>query len=189
MKTDEYLKRTGAQPAAAPSEELDAELDDFEGSEFDQEYECYMTEQAEPDDLQYLLEIDEELRGNPARQETVGRAIRNKACSLVSDSKQLIAYGIFDYTGKDKQGCVKHVFVAPDYRLQGVGAEMLMTFESTCDTPKIYASIPVTNLAAQEMVKSVGYRPVRSAQTVPGEILFMKKIWEAEAPMPLETVQ
>ena len=117
-----------------------------------EELECFMTEVAEKEDLPYLLEIDEEARQDPDKQRMIEAAIRNRTCKLVADSKQLLAYGIFDYSAKGKMGHARLVFVVPSHRRQGVGSEMLMSFEATCEKPRIYASVPLTNLAAQEML-------------------------------------
>ncbi|MBY0506110.1 MAG: GNAT family N-acetyltransferase [Bryobacteraceae bacterium] len=163
--------------------EIEDELDDFGPFE---ELQYFMTEVAEMDDLPYLLEIDEEAQQDPDKRRMIEAAIQDRTCKLVAHGEQVLAYGIFDYSAKGKMGHARLVFVAPSHRRQGVGSELLMTFESICEQPRIYARVPVTNLAAQEMLKRVGYQLEKN---LPTETIFVKHIWEPTPFARPETVQ
>ena len=177
MKTDEFRRRLEIEP-----------LEDGP----DPELECYMTELAEMTDLEELCEIDEFVADNPARRKMIEEAIQKRQCWLVADDSQVLAYGIFDYSFKN-QGLVKLVHVHVDYRRQGVGAEMLMTFESTCESRKIYAAVPLNNLAAQELVQRVGYIPLRG-EAFRGplddpRVIYVKDLYGPPRRMHSETIQ
>jgi ribosomal protein S18 acetylase RimI-like enzyme len=195
MKTDD-LRRKMEMEAPVLDEATEGPdnpdgLDELgEGEEL--EFECYMTERAEMDDLEFLLEIDEQAQNDPARLMMIEQAIRDQTCKLVADSTQVLAYGIFDHSYHE-HGFVKMVFVHPEYRRQGVGADMLLGFEATCETPQIYAAIPLSNLEAQELFRSVGYVPVEgvppSGNPSDPEVLYVKNIWEPMPETEPETVQ
>lgn len=174
------------------TDELRRKLEtDIEEDTVDQEFECYMTEPAEITDLDELCEIDEFTRDNPARRKLIEKAIHDKQCWLVADSKQVLAYGIFDYSYKN-QGTVRLIHVQEEYRRQGVGGEMLMTFESQCESKKIYATVPRNNLAAQELVKRVGYSeagvPPRGDIANP-DIIYVKDLWSPAAAYRPDRIQ
>ena len=181
MKAEEFPEKTEPE-----LDEFDDELDELDESEL-QEFKCYMTETAEADDLQYILEVDEEAREVPARRQMIEQAIGNRTCKLMTHEGQIMAYGIFDYSGRGKMGCVKLIYVIPEQRRDGVGSDMLMGFEPYCEKPRIYASVPRDNLAAQELFKSVDYHLVNEPQAEP-ELLFVKNIW-APTPRQRQTVQ
>jgi len=187
MKAEEFPK-----PAEADFDEFDEELEEFD--ELDesemQEFKCYMTEQAEADDLEHIQDVDPEARDNPAKLQLIETAIREGHCKLVTHEGQIMAYGIFDYSAQGgKHGCVKLIHVIPEQRRDGVGSDMLMGFESTCETSKIYASVPQDNLAAQELFKSVDYRVAKEPKSPGADILFVKNIWEPPSPRARDTVQ
>ena len=165
----------------------EAEFDEIDESEL-QDFKCYMTETAEPDDLQHIQDVDEEARQDPAKRRMIEQAIADGNCKLMTHEGQIMAYGIFDYSAKGKQGCVKLIYVIPEQRRDGVGADMLMGFEPFCETPKIFASVPRTNLAAQELFKSVDYHALNEPRASDADILFVKSIW-APTPRRRETVQ
>ncbi len=186
METDDLRRKLDFDP----NRETDEDDDDFEELELD----CYMTERAEVQDLVDLFAMDELSQDNPARRAMVEKAVRDGHCSLVSNNAgQILAFGIFDYSYSRKQGFIHLIHVHVDHRGQGVGADMLMGFESTCSTQHIYCAVPRSNLAAQELVRSVGYVqakkvPQRGNPKDP-ETVYVKDIWAPEPYLPLETVQ
>ena len=164
--------------------------DDFEAQEFD----CHMNERAEVQDLEDLFAMDELSQDNPARRAMVEQAVRDGHCSLVSNNAgQIVAYGIFDYSYSRKQGFVQLIHVHVDHRRDGVGTDMLMSFESTCSTQHIYCAVPRSNLAALELVRSAGYVqakkvPQRGDPKDP-ETVYVKDIWAPTPYLPPDTVQ
>ena len=169
MKTDDLQRKLPP--------DLDLEDDDElpEGYE-PEEFEMYLTEPATLADLEEICAIDELMAVTPGRREMVERAIRNETCKIVADSKQVLAYMIFDYSHQ-KQGCVRLLHVAESYRRQGVGLDILEGMESTCEKPRIYASVPKTNPTAQRLFQRAGYRKTKEWGGE-GVIVYMKKIWE-----------
>ena len=171
--------------------DLDPEADDnFEELEFD----CHMNERAEVQDLEDLFAMDELSQDNPARRAMVEKAVRDGHCSLVSNNaSQIVAYGIFDYSYSRKQGFVHLIHVQVDHRRDGVGTDMLMSFESTCSTQHIDCAVPRSNLAAIELLRRAGYV---QAKKVPQqgnpkdpETVYVKDIWAPTPYLPPDTVQ
>ncbi len=178
MKTDDLQRKLPPESESADEPKF-ADDDDLPEDYELEEFECYMTEPATLADLEEICEIDELMAVTPGRREMVERAIRSDTCKIVSDSKQVLAYMIFDYSHQ-KQGCVRLVHVAESYRRQGVGLDILEGMESTCGKPRIYASVHKTNLVAQRLFQRAGYRKTKEWDGE-GMIVYMKKIWE---PMP-----
>ena len=181
METDDQRLKMDLDPEAD---------DDFEEFALD----CHMNERAEVQDLEDLFAMDELSQDNPARRAMVEQAVRDGHCSLVSNNAgQIVAYGIFDYSYSRQQGFVKLIHVHVDHRQDGVGTDMLMSFEATCSTQHIYCSVPRSNLAAVELVRSAGYVqakkvPQRGNPKDP-ETVYVKDIWAPTPYLPPDTVQ
>ncbi|WP_420883021.1 GNAT family N-acetyltransferase [Thermus tengchongensis] len=55
------------------------------------------------------------------------------------------------------QGFISLLYIHPNYRGQGVGTMLVRYLESVCQTPKLFTSTNLSNVAMQGLLVKLGY--------------------------------
>ncbi|GAA6749271.1 hypothetical protein Thermus72351_23590 [Thermus brockianus] len=96
---------------------------------------------------------EERAEGNCA---LVERAVDTGNCFVVEAHQQVVGYAVLEYTFY-AQGFISLLYIHPNYRGQGVGTMLVRYLESVCQTPKLFTSTNLSNVAMQGLLVKLGY--------------------------------
>jgi ribosomal protein S18 acetylase RimI-like enzyme len=69
---------------------------------------------------------------------------------------EVIGYGVLDYTFFSN-GSIDRLYVHSNHRRRGAGKALLPHLESLCETPKLFVTTDLSNLAMQSLLVKLEY--------------------------------
>lgn len=77
-----------------------------------------------------------------------------------TDGSRIVGFVLGDHRPFDDTAWIASLAVHPDYRNQGIGADLLQRCEKELKTPRVSLSVRISNEAAIRLYKRHGYRVV-----------------------------
>ena len=111
---------------------------------------------AEPADLESLCHLDPDAMADYRQRDFVASAIEDGRCWVAFFDETLVAYGVFNYQFHG-YGVIHRVFVWPAFRRRGIGRALLDYFSDACSSPRLYITVPQSELAMQELLRTRGF--------------------------------
>ncbi|MFL6207556.1 MAG: GNAT family N-acetyltransferase [Pyrinomonadaceae bacterium] len=112
---------------------------------------------ANADDVAAICRFDHIAQADTgARREFVVRSVAAGSCYVLVADKQVVAYGVLDYSFY-ACGFIAMLLVDARYRRRGYGLLLLRHMESVCRTPKLFTSTSLSNLPMQSLLNKLGY--------------------------------
>jgi ribosomal protein S18 acetylase RimI-like enzyme len=109
-------------------------------------------------DIEALAAIDMLAQTSSQRREFIMRSVANGRCSvLITPGGQPAGYGVLDYSFYE-YGFVPLIYVDAAHRCLGAGRLLLRHLENLCQTPKLFTSTNLSNLAMQALLGKMDYR-------------------------------
>lgn len=107
-------------------------------------------------DVTAIKGFDHIARQNQQRCALVERSVETGNCFVVEAHQQVVGYAVLEYTFY-AQGFISLLYIHPNYRGQGVGTMLVRYLESVCQTPKMFTSTNLSNVAMQALLVKLGY--------------------------------
>ena len=109
-------------------------------------------------DIEALAAIDLLARTSVQRREFIMRSVAHGRCSvLVTRDGHPAGYGVLDYSFYE-YGFVPLIYVDAAQRCLGGGRLLLRHLKGLCQTPKLFTSTNLSNLAMQALLRKMDYR-------------------------------
>src|ERR1041384_8634170 len=115
----------------------------------------YSMRMAEDGDAGAILHFDHVAQSDSKRPGTIQRSITNGNCFVAIADKFVIGYVILDDSFYEN-GFIPMLYIAPDYRRQGVGESLMQPVEEACRTEKLFTSTNLSNTAMQRLLAKLG---------------------------------
>ena len=127
-------------------------------------------------DIEEIVAFDDVARSTPSRCEFVRRSLGGGCCHVAEAGGKVVAYGVIErnFFGYD---FIPILYVAPAWRLRGVGREVMVHLERHCTTPKLFTSANQSNAAMRRLLLGLGYLPsgvVENLDAGDPELVFVK---------------
>lgn len=107
-------------------------------------------------DVSAIKVFDHIAQQNQQRCALVERSVDTGNCFVVEAHQQVVGYAVLEYTFY-AQGFISLLYIHPKYREQGVGTMLVQHLESICQTPKLFTSTNLSNIAMQALLAKLGY--------------------------------
>jgi GNAT superfamily N-acetyltransferase len=111
---------------------------------------------ANESDVEALCSLDVVARCENQRRELIRRSVASGACFVAVAEDEVIGYGVLNYTFY-YNGCIEMLFVHSNHRRRGAATALLRHLESLCETPKLFVSTNLSNLAMQSLLAKLEY--------------------------------
>jgi ribosomal protein S18 acetylase RimI-like enzyme len=111
---------------------------------------------ANESDMEALCSLDLIARCENDRREFIGRAVVSGTCFVALAEKEVIGYGVLNYTFYGN-GHIEMLYVESGHRRRGAGESLVQHMESLCQTPKLFTSTNLSNLPMQALLVKSGY--------------------------------
>jgi N-acetylglutamate synthase-like GNAT family acetyltransferase len=121
--------------------------------------------QADSEDLDALVQLDEVARRDRRRVDGLAQAIADAQCYLCEDGSEVVGYGVLEYSWYEC-GFIRLLYVARPHRRRAVASTLLHVMEERCTTPKLFTSTNRANAPMRALLAKHGYAEFGS---VPGE--------------------
>ena len=129
-------------------------------------------------DATAIVALDPAAPSRQSRTNFIYRSITARTCYVAEIEGAIVGYGVLEYTFFD-HGFIPLVLVEPSRRRQGIGMAIVQHMERTCKTPRLFATMPKSNIAIQGLLKKLGYRRSGTIQNLDDngvELVFFKKV-------------
>src|SRR5262245_24869662 len=107
-------------------------------------------------DIETICAFDLIAQREDRRREFIRRSVSSGACYVAVENEEVVGYGVLNYGFYDN-GCIDALYGHPAYRRRGVGAALIESLESLCQTPKLFTSTNLSNLPIQSLLAKLGY--------------------------------
>ena len=111
---------------------------------------------ANKNDIDALYAFDLIAVRENARREFIRRSIASSTCYVALADNEVIGYGVLNYTFF-ANGCIDMLYVHSNHRRRGAGETLLRHLESLCETPKLFVTTNLSNLAMQSLLVKLEY--------------------------------
>ncbi len=109
-------------------------------------------------DTKAIIEFDHVAQSDRVRVNFIHQAVSSRNCYVAVTDDLVVAYGVLDYSFFG-HGFVSILYVKPNYRRQGVGTYLIRHMERSCNTKKLFATVPETNTEMQALLEKAGFQP------------------------------
>ena len=107
-------------------------------------------------DVEDLCSLDLIAVREKKRREFIGRSVASNTCYVAVANNEVIGYGVLNYTFFGN-GSIDMLYVHSDHRRRGAAEALLRYLESLCETPKLFITTNLSNLAMQSLLVKLGY--------------------------------
>jgi ribosomal protein S18 acetylase RimI-like enzyme len=111
---------------------------------------------ANEKDVEALCALDLIAVREKERREFIGRSVSSNACYVAEAQGEVIGYGVLDYSFFSN-GSIDMLYVHSDHRRRGAGEILLRHLESLCETPKLFVTTNLSNVAMQSLLVKSDY--------------------------------
>ncbi|HKY42486.1 MAG TPA: GNAT family N-acetyltransferase [Pyrinomonadaceae bacterium] len=111
---------------------------------------------ADQSDVEALCALDLIAVRENERWEFIKRSVASSTCYVVVAENEVSGYGVLNYTFYG-HGWIDMLYVHSNHRRRGAGEALLRHLESVCETPKLFVSTNLSNLAMQSLLVKLEY--------------------------------
>lgn len=111
---------------------------------------------ANESDVEALCSLDLIAVRENERREFIKRSIASSTCHVAVVENEVIGYGVLNYTFFGN-GSIDMLYVHSNHRRCGAGEILLRYLESLCETPKLFVTTNLSNLAMQSLLVKLEY--------------------------------
>ncbi len=111
---------------------------------------------ANESDVEDLCSLDLIAVREEKRREFIRRSVASNTCYVAVAKNEVIGYGVLNYTFFGN-GSIDMLYVHSNHRRRGAGEVLLRYLESLCETPKLFITTNLSNLAMQSLLVKLGY--------------------------------
>ncbi len=135
-------------------------------------------EEATEQDINSLLALDYRTTGSTRRKDFITEAVKAGQCFVKRENDNITGFGILEYTFYE-QGFIGLLIVDSEYRRRGIASAIIKYFESICKTKKLFTSTNESNIIAQEVYESLGFKKsgcIENLDEGDPEIIYFKQL-------------
>lgn len=111
---------------------------------------------ANESDVEDLCSLDLIAVHEKKRREFIGRSVASNTCYVAVANNEVIGYGVLNYNFFGN-GSIDMLYVHSNHRRRGAGEVLLRYLESLCETPKLFITTNLSNLAMQSLLVKLDY--------------------------------
>ena len=111
---------------------------------------------ANENDVEDLCSLDLIAVREEKRREFIRRSVASNTCYVAVANNEVIGYGVLSYTFFG-HGSIDMLYVHSNHRRRGAGEALLSYLESLCETPKLFITTNLSNLAMQSLLVKLDY--------------------------------
>jgi len=112
--------------------------------------------QANESDVEALCSLDLIARRENQRRDFIRQSIASGTCYVAMAENEVVGYGVLNYSFYSN-GFIDMLYVHANHRRRGVASLLLLHLESLCETPKLFTSTNLSNLAMQSLLTKSEY--------------------------------
>lgn len=129
-------------------------------------------------DIEAIVSLDPVAKEQASRVEFIQNSVQSADCLLATESNDVIAYAILDYTFFGN-GFISMLYVHSNYRRRGIGSELMKSLEARCTTDKLFTSTNRSNAPMQSLLPKLGFSPsgiIHNLDEGDPELIYFKRI-------------
>lgn len=107
-------------------------------------------------DRDRIIAFDHIAQSDPLRVNFIERVLGSELCLVAERDRQVIAYGVLEYTFFDN-GFISMIYVASSERRLGVGSALVDALTERCKTAKLFTSTNQSNVPTQRLLERRGF--------------------------------
>ena len=132
---------------------------------------------ANQSDAESIISFDHVAQSDPSRKEFIKESINSGLCYVIKYDERIVAYGVLEYSFYG-YGFIAMLYVHPEFRRRGLGSELMIHLENTCETEKLFTSTNQSNIPMQALLESIGFVPsgiVENLDEGDPELIYFKR--------------
>ena len=111
---------------------------------------------ANEGDIEALCALDLIAVRENERREFIRRSVASSTCYVAMIENEVIGYGVLNYSFFGN-GNIDMLYMHSHHRRRGAGEALLRHLESLCETPKLFVTTNLSNLAMQSLLVKLEY--------------------------------
>ena len=111
---------------------------------------------ANESDIETLCALDLIAVRENERREFIKHSVASSTCYVAVAENEVIGYGVLNYSFFGN-GSIDMLYVHSNHRRRGAGEALLRHLESLCETPKLFITTNLSNLAMQSLLVKLEY--------------------------------